>query len=376
MKMKTKDFYFDLPEELIAQKPPETRGADRLLCLNRRVFSNWLSERNGMFNPGDFSSSNPPPGIGNFLFSSLPDLIPENTLMVFNDSRVRKARIYGFSEEKGTQAEFLLVSPFFLQGKDSGTVWKVMAKRAKRRKAGQRFVFPGNVIGTVIESPALDGSEFKLLEFDTVVDDSWLDVNGHVPLPPYIRREDSTEDSLRYQTVYARETGSMAAPTAGLHFTDEIISRLDKKGISRAYVTLHVGLGTFLPVRTDNIEEHHMHEECFSIPQNTAELVTEAKRGGRPVLAVGTTSIRTLESAWDETDGRLIPGHSSTSIFIYPGYKFKVVDYVFTNFHTPESTLLMLVSAFAGKGEILSTYKYAVHERYRFFSYGDSMLML
>ncbi len=376
--MKTSDFYFDLPEELIAQRPSETRGADRLLCLNREVFSKWLSGSKDGFNPEDFNSKNPPPGIGDFLFSSLPDLIPENTLMVFNDSKVRKARLYGVSVETGARAEFLLVSPSASRSrdKDAGTVWKVMAKRAKRRRAGQRYFFPGNVTGTIVESPELDGTEFKLMEFDSVVDDSWLDVNGHIPLPPYIRREDSAEDSMRYQTVYARETGSMAAPTAGLHFTDEIISRLDSKGISRVCVTLHVGLGTFLPVRTDNIEDHRMHEECFFVPEETAALVTEAKRSGRPVLAVGTTSIRTLESAWDESSGRLVPGHSSTSIFIYPGYKFKVVDHVFTNFHTPESTLLMLVSAFAGRNEILAAYNYAVRERYRFFSYGDSMLIL
>lgn len=403
--MKTKDFYFDLPEELIAQRPAKTRGADRLLCLDRKVFSPWFSASTrshpdadarmcsragaagdtadrgttGVFDDaGDGGSERRLPGVEDTRFSRLPDLIPENTLMVFNDSKVRKARVFGVSEETGAEAEFLLVSVFPNPGKPAGTLWKVMAKRAKRRKPRQRYVFPGGVRGTIVDSvnAELGGSEFKLIEFDSVVDDVWLDANGHIPLPPYIHRKDGREDALRYQTVYAKETGSMAAPTAGLHFTDEVLARLDAKGVSRTCVTLHVGLGTFLPVRTDDIENHRMHEESFFVSADTARMVTDAKRNKRPVLAVGTTSVRALESAWNEKDGRLSSGRFSTSIFIYPGYSFKVVDFVFTNFHTPESTLLMLVAAFAGKDEILSVYNYAVKKRYRFFSYGDSMLIL
>ncbi len=213
----------------------------------------------------------------------------------------------------------------------------------------------------------------------------WFERNGHIPLPPYIRRGDTEEDSERYQNVYAKETGSAACPTAGLHFTEEMLARLDAKGIERAFVTLHVGLGTFLPVREDEIENHKMHEEWYTVPAETAAKINAAKKAGRPVLAVGTTSVRTLESAAKKIlDEGGIPGQNdvwvnggtaSTSIFMYPGYKFNVVDKMFTNFHTPESTLIMLVSAFAGKENILNAYKAAVAEKYRFFSYGDCMLI-
>lgn len=362
--MKTKDFHFDLPEELIAQQPCPERGADRLLVLDRSTGA--LSDR---------------------LFRDFPSLVDRNALLVFNDSRVRRARIFATVESSGNQAEFLLIGMRSVKGLAPGTVWKVMAKNAKRQKPGRSYRFADGTTARILPdnipaSPdgklvgeALAGSEFRLLEFDHPVDDVWLDANGHLPLPPYIRREDVLEDADRYQTVYARNIGSVAAPTAGLHFTDDILAEIDAAGIERTSVTLHVGLGTFLPVRTETVESHEMHEESYSVSARTSEMVARAKREGRPVIAIGTTSIRTLESAWDEEAGSLRVGEGSTRIFIYPGYRFKVVDRVFTNFHTPESTLLMLVSAFAGKESIMRAYSYAIGKQYRFFSYGDSMLI-
>jgi S-adenosylmethionine:tRNA ribosyltransferase-isomerase len=352
--MQTKDFHFDLPEELIAQAPCPERGHDRLLTLDRRT--------------GETQDH---------LFSDLPALVAPGTLMVFNDSKVRRARVYAKVDASGNEAEFLLIGMVPLAGTAPGSVWKAMAKNAKRQKPGRTYTFADGTHAGIIPDPdgKLDGTEFRLLEFDHPVDDSWLERNGHLPLPPYIKRGDELSDADRYQTVYARVTGSVAAPTAGLHFTPEVLAALDAKGVERTTVTLHVGLGTFLPVRAENIEDHAMHEESYTVSEETAALVGRAKREGRPVLAVGTTSIRTLESAWDVSEGKLRSGSSATKIFIYPGYEFKVVDQVFTNFHTPESTLLMLVSAFAGKERIFSAYRRAVAERYRFFSYGDSMLI-
>jgi S-adenosylmethionine:tRNA ribosyltransferase-isomerase len=214
-----------------------------------------------------------------------------------------------------------------------------------------------------------------MLRFDAPVDDAWLDQYGHIPLPPYIRREDTPADSERYQTVYAAVPGSAAAPTAGLHFTREILGELASRGLETAFVTLHVGPGTFLPVRAENIEDHAMHEESYSIDEETAATIEKARAEGRRIIAVGTTSLRALESAWDEAGGRLRRGEAATSIFIYPGYAFKLADGLFTNFHTPESTLLMLVSALAGRDFILESYKEAVELGYRFFSYGDAMLI-
>jgi len=352
--MQTKDFYFDIPEELIAQNPCGERGGDRLLCLGRADGS-----------------------VSDHLFAELPGLVEKGTLMVFNDSRVRRARIHATVEPGGGQAEFLLIARHPVSGTPAGSVWKVMAKNAKRQKTGRRYVFPDGTKARIREDPEglLDGTEFRLLEFDRPVDDVWLDLHGHLPLPPYIKRGDVLADADRYQTIYSRNIGSVAAPTAGLHFTPEVLAALDAKGVERTSVTLHVGLGTFLPVRSEKIEDHVMHEEAYSVSQETADRVARAKKEGRPVLAVGTTSIRTLESAWDAERGTLRTGENSTRIFIYPGYEFKAVDQVFTNFHTSESTLLMLVSAFAGKDRIMDAYRHAIEQRYRFFSYGDSMLI-
>jgi S-adenosylmethionine:tRNA ribosyltransferase-isomerase len=291
--------------------------------------------------------------------------------MVFNDSRVRKARIYGEALDTGARVEFLL-----LHRRDDGT-WEAAANKSKRQRPGRRYRFPEAVEAEIVGPDARERSDgrdgTRLLRFDPPIDEAYLDRTGHIPLPPYIRREDAPSDAERYQTVYARTVGSAASPTAGLHFTEELLDALRDRGIERATVTLHVGLGTFLPVRSEEIETHRMHDEEYCVPEETSRAVMRAKAEGRPVLAVGTTSLRTLESAWGE--GGLVPGMGRTDIFIYPGYRFKAVDRLFTNFHTPRSTLLMLVSAFAGRERILEAYAEAVRMRYRFFSYGDAMLI-
>ncbi len=352
--MQTKDFHFDLPEELIAQQPCAERGQDRLLCLDRTTGK-----------------------VSDHLFSDIVSLIEPGTLMVFNDSRVRRARIFPTVEASGSTAEFLLISAIAVSGALPGTVWKVMAKNAKRQKAGRTYVFPDGTHALLREGgDEFAHTEFRLLEFDHPIDDTWLELFGHLPLPPYIHRGDELSDAERYQTVFSRNIGSVAAPTAGLHFTPDLLSALDARGIERTAVTLHVGLGTFLPVRAEQIEDHVMHEESYAVSAESAERVNRAKREGRPVLAVGTTSIRTLESAWDAERNELRRGEGSTRIFMYPGYEFKVVNRVFTNFHTSESTLLMLVSAFAGRETIMSAYAHAIEMKYHFFSYGDSMLIV
>lgn len=345
--MLLKDFDFDLPEELIAQHPSGIRGQDKLMLLNRKT--------------GE---------IEHHKMDDLPDLILPGTLMIFNNSKVRRARCYGIKETTGREQEFMFLNQIDREGR----IWNTMVKSAKKQKPGMRYKFPDGSIGTIIEHEGNAGTEFRALQFDFTITENWFEKNGHIPLPPYIKREDTNEDSERYQNVYAKETGSAACPTAGLHFTEEMLSKLEKKGIEKTFVTLHVGLGTFLPVREEKVEEHKMHEEVFTVPEETAAKINQAKKEGRPILAVGTTSVRTLESASDE-NGTVIPGTSSTSIFMYPGYKFKVIDQMFTNFHTPESTLIMLVSAFAGREHILNAYKTAVENKYRFFSYGDAMFI-
>lgn len=341
------DFNFNLPEELIAQHPSGVRGQDKLMLLNRQTGA-----------------------VEHHQMADLPDLILPGTLMIFNNSKVRRARCYGIKETTGREQEFM----FLNQIDRDGHVWNTMVKGAKKQKPGMRYSFPDGSIGTIIDHPGNAGTEFRAMHFDFVITEEWFERNGHIPLPPYIKRSDTDEDSERYQNVYAQETGSAACPTAGLHFTEEMLARLTEKGIDREFVTLHVGLGTFLPVREKKIEDHKMHEEVFTVPQITADKINQAKKEGRPILAVGTTSVRTLESASDE-NGIVKAGTSSTRIFMYPGYKFKVVNQMFTNFHTPESTLIMLVSAFAGRENILSAYEKAVENRYRFFSYGDCMFI-
>jgi S-adenosylmethionine:tRNA ribosyltransferase-isomerase len=339
--MKTADFSFELPEGLIAQRPTEERGQSRLMVLDRETRTRT-----------------------HHLVAELPALLEPRSLLVFNNSKVRKARIYGISEN-GARVEFLLLKRLDPQ------TWTFMGQRSKRRRPGSRYAFPGGLAGEI--ASGTDGA--RMLRFGQPVDDDWLDRHGHIPLPPYIKREDTEADSDRYQTVYAAIPGSSAAPTAGLHFTREILGELAGRGLETAFVTLHVGPGTFLPVRVENIEDHAMHEESYTIDEETAARIEKARTEGRRIIAVGTTSLRALESAWDEAAGRLRRGEAATSIFIYPGYAFKLAGGLFTNFHTPESTLLMLVSALAGRDFILESYREAVELGYRFFSYGDAMLI-
>jgi S-adenosylmethionine:tRNA ribosyltransferase-isomerase len=319
--------------------------------------------------------------------ADLLGLVPPQALMVFNDSRVRKSRLFAVSETTGAAGEFLFI------GHEAGygpEVWRVMARNARRVKPGQRYRFGGlgslvssvttvtfvSLTATVLDAPELAGSEFRLLCFAAPLTEAWFEEQGHVPLPPYISRRDTPSDAERYQTIYARVTGSAAAPTAGLHFTADMLRALEERGIEQVHVTLHVGLGTFLPLRTDVVEEHVMHHETYSIDAKSAAAINAAKAAHRPILAVGTTSVRTLEAAAAAGGGTVQPGTAATDIFIYPGYTFRVTDALFTNFHTPESTLLMLVSAFAGRAPILAAYAEAVKEGYRFFSYGDAMLIV
>jgi len=352
--MKTSDFNFELPDELIAQEPSLHRGQSRLMVLDRSIKDrkhSFVTELPRILCMEKFLS---PSG--------------EKPLLVFNDTKVRKARLLGKNEQTGAQAEFLLLEK-------TNEEWKTLVQRAKRRKSKSRYKFYDS-FGTEIACAEItkEKDEFRFLKFDKPVDDEFLDKYGHIPLPPYIKRNDSASDAQRYQTIYAKETGSAAAPTAGLHFTSEILNDLKEKGIESAFVTLHVGLGTFLPVRSENIEDHKMHEESFTITEQNADLIEKAKAESRKIIAVGTTSLRSLESAFSNEG--IKRGWQKTSIFIYPGYKFKAVDALFTNFHTPLSTLLMLVSAFAGREFILENYAEAVSEKYRFFSYGDAMLII
>lgn len=337
--MRTKSFSFDLPPELIAQHPPQTRGTSRLLVLNRRTDA-----------------------ITHASMDQITRFIEPGTVMVFNDSRVRKARLFATSENGG-RVELLLIRRL-----DSAS-WLAITSKARRQKPGKKLHLPGGVIARVV---SVDG-EFRTLEFAPGIDDRWLDIHGHVPLPPYIDRADIPEDAERYQTVYSRITGSVAAPTAGLHFTKDTLTGLENSGVELQFITLHVGAGTFSPIRGEHIEDHTMHEEHYEVADGCADAVNRAKREGRPVLAVGTTSLRCLESASDE--GGIRPGKGSTRLYITPGYEFKTVSALFTNFHTPGSTLLVLVSAFAGFSSIKKAYQEAVEEKYRFFSYGDAMLI-
>lgn len=345
--MKLSDFYFDLPEELIAQKPCGERGNDRLMLLGR--------------NSG---------AVEHHLMQDLPSLIDDGTLMIFNNSRVRRSRCYAIKESSGREQEFM----FLNQIGPEGDTWNTMVKGAKKVKDGNVFKFSDGTEGVIVGDKENDGTEFRTIKFNFRITEEWFEKNGHIPLPPYIRREDTEVDSERYQTVYAKETGSAACPTAGLHFTEPMLDALRKKDIDLQWITLHVGLGTFLPVRVDNIEDHKMHEELYTVPYEVADKINQAKKDGRKILAVGTTSVRTLESATDE-NGIVQGGTNKTHIFMYPGYKFKTVDQMFTNFHTPESTLLMLVSAFSSRENIMNAYAQAIQEKYRFFSYGDAMLI-
>ncbi len=361
--MLTKDFYFDLPEELVAQNPSTIRGEDKLMHLGR--FDGSISHKT---------------------MHDLVDLIDPNTLMIFNNSRVRRSRTFAKKIQKNIQeqeatkpVEFLILENLTKTNEEFHT-WRAMVKNAKKQKVGNEYIFSDGTIGTIVDNDDDIGTEFRTLTFvrsngSRLLDEQWFEANGHIPLPPYIKRNDNEDDSERYQNVYAEQTGSAACPTAGLHFTNEILEKLSKKGIERAFVTLHVGLGTFLPVRAETITEHAMHTENYSISEETANKINEAIKQKRPILAVGTTSVRAIESSFNAETGLVTPGLQSTNIFLYPGKTFNVVNQLFTNFHTPESTLLMLVSAFAGKENIFNAYNKAIDEKYRFFSYGDAMLI-
>jgi S-adenosylmethionine:tRNA ribosyltransferase-isomerase len=342
--MKTSDFTFNLPPDRIAQFPPERRGESRLMVLRRGAV----------------------PATEHSAIRELPRFVGPGTVVVLNNSRVRKARLYGRAEKSGGQVEFLLLR------RAGDEEWEALVSKGKRQRPGKRFLFPGETVGTITREAA----DARVVRFSPAVDDAYLERYGHVPLPPYIKREDVAQDAERYQTVFAATPGSVAAPTAGLHFTPEILSALRQRGATVCTVTLHVGLGTFAPIRSDDIEAHRMHEEEYEIGEETARLVTQAKRDAHPVLAVGTTAVRTLESAWDPQAAALRAGSGATSLFVTPGFTFRVVDHLLTNFHTPRSSLLVLVSAFAGRKRILAAYQEALDQGYRFFSYGDAMLIL
>lgn len=367
--MKTSDFFFELPANLIAQYPPEQRGQSRLMTLDR------ITGKRTHRMVGDL-----PDILCGPEFLGLNGALP---LLVFNDSRVRKARLFGKSVHTGSQVEFLLLEKVNTEA----TVWKSLVQRSKRRKTGSVYVFYDTEDTEIAraeitdkEESSFENNEYRYVKFDRPVDDVWLDRYGHIPLPPYIKRQDAPPDAERYQTVYANAIGSSAAPTAGLHFTQELMSRLKSAGIDTEFITLHVGLGTFLPIRSEHIENHIMHNESYYIDEQSAIKIESAKAAGRKIIAIGTTSVRTLESAFQKSGMRnekleIKRGDGSTSIFIFPGYPFKIIDALFTNFHTPESTLLMLVSAFAGRELILESYAEAIAGAYRFFSYGDAMLI-
>ncbi len=339
--MKKSDFYFELPQELIAQTPLERRDSSRLMKMDRRTGA--VEHRH---------------------FYELPEFLAPGDCLVMNDSRVLPARLFG-KRETGGAVEIVLLKEI------GGGVWECLTRPGKRANVGVKLYFgDGELVGTVKEVVA-GGNRLIQFEYDGIFMEI-LERLGKMPLPPYIKEE--LQDSNRYQTVYARENGSAAAPTAGLHFTPELLKRLEEKGVILSYITLHVGLGTFRPVKEEDIEDHEMHSEYCIITKETADKINAAKKNGGRVIACGTTSCRTLESVSNE-NGEISEFSGWTDIFIYPGYKFKCMDALITNFHLPESTLIMLVSAFAGREHVLKAYKTAVEEKYRFFSFGDAMFI-
>ena len=339
MVLKKSDFYFDLPEELIAQDPLEDRSSSKLLVVDK--------------NTGKTEHR---------VFKDIIEYLNEGDCLVLNNTRVIPARLYGEREGTHGQVEVLLLK------RNEGDIWETLVRPGKKCKPGQKLVFgDGKLRAEVIETVD-DGNRLIKFYYDGIWEEV-LDSLGEMPLPPYITHK--LKDKNRYQTVYAKFDGSAAAPTAGLHFTPELLKKIEEKGIKLAYVTLHVGLGTFRPVKEENILDHHMHTEMYQVSQSAADIINDTKKNGGRVICVGTTSCRTVESASDE-NGIVKPGSAETDIFIYPGYKFKVLDCLITNFHLPESTLLMLVSALAGRENVLAAYEEAIKERYRFFSFGDA----
>jgi S-adenosylmethionine:tRNA ribosyltransferase-isomerase len=340
--LKTSDYNFDLPKELIAQDPLTDRSASRLLLINR--FSGKTEDH---------------------MFLDLERYLEPGDCLVLNDTRVIPARLLGVKEETGAKAEV------FLLKRREKDVWETLVKPGKKMRPGARVTFGDGRLKAEVLEVIEDGNRLVKFYYDGIWEEV-LDSLGEMPLPPYITHK--LQDKNMYQTVYAKFDGSAAAPTAGLHFTRELLDAIEKKGIDLAYVTLHVGLGTFRPVKVDNVLEHHMHTEWYQVTQEAADKINKAKESGHRVICVGTTSCRTIESAADE-NGHLKECSDNTSIFIYPGYKFKVLDCLITNFHLPESTLVMLVSALAGREHVLSAYEEAIKERYRFFSFGDAMFI-
>ncbi len=340
--MNTKDFYYDLPEELIAQKPLENRTDSRLMVLSKDT--------------GEITHKH---------FYDIIDYLKEGDCLVMNNTRVIPARLYGQKEGTGGKIEFLLLKRIDIN------TWEVILKPGRKAKVGSRFEFGGGLLKAEILEVIDDGNRIVRFEYDGIWEEL-LDKLGEMPLPPYIHEKLS--DRERYQTVYSKIEGSAAAPTAGLHFTNELMEKIKTKGIKIAFVTLHVGLGTFRPVSVENVENHKMHSEYYEVSEETAKIVNETRRNGGRIIAVGTTSVRTLESVADE-NGEIRECGGNTEIFIYPGYKFKAVDALITNFHLPESTLLMLISAFSDKEKIFNAYNEAINEKYRFFSFGDAMFI-
>ena len=340
--MKTSDFYYDLPEELIAQDPLPDRSSSRLMHLDKQT--------------GEIVHTN---------FRHVLDYLNPGDCLVINDTRVIPARLYGSKVGTNAGIEILLLK------RKENNIWETLVKPGKKAKPGIKISFgDGLLIGEVLDVVE-EGNRLIQFSYEGIFEEI-LDQLGEMPLPPYITHK--LQDKERYQTVYAKHEGSAAAPTAGLHFTKELLEQIEEKGVKIAHVTLHVGLGTFRPVKVDDVEKHHMHSEFYVVEEDQAAMINEAKRSGHRVIAVGTTSCRTLESAADE-NGMLQAKSGWTEIFIYPGYEFKIIDALITNFHLPESTLLMLVSALAGKEHILKAYEEAVKERYRFFSFGDAMMI-
>lgn len=340
--LKTSDFYFELPKELIAQDPLEERTSSRLLVLNK--------------NTGEIKHQ---------VFRDIIDYLNPGDCLVLNNTKVLPARLLGVKQDTGAAVEILLLK------RREGNVWETLAKPGKKVRPGAWLSFGDGLLQAEVLDVADEGNRLIRFSYEGIFEEV-LDKLGEMPLPPYITHK--LKDKNRYQTVYAKYDGSAAAPTAGLHFTDKLLQQIEDKGVKLAYVTLHVGLGTFRPVKVENILEHHMHSEYYQVTAQTAQIINETKKNGGRVICVGTTSCRTLESAADE-NGMIKESCGDTDIFIYPGYQFKVLDGLITNFHLPESTLLMLVSALAGRENVLEAYERAVEERYRFFSFGDAMFI-
>ena len=338
--MKRSDFFYELPEELIAQDPLEDRSSSRLMKINRKT--------------GE---------ITHHVFKEIIEYLNPGDCLVINNTKVIPARLFGIKEETNAKIEILLLK------RREDNIWEALVKPGRKAKEGTVLDFGGLMKGTVV-GVAEEGNRLIRFEYDGIFEEI-LDKLGQMPLPPYITHR--LEDKNRYQTVYAVHEGSAAAPTAGLHFTKELLQAIKDKGVEIANVTLHVGLGTFRPVKADDILDHHMHSEYYQIEQSEADKINRAKESGNRVIAVGTTSVRTLEAVAE--NGSVKEKSGNTEIFIYPGYEFKIVDALITNFHLPESTLIMLVSAFAGKDKVMEAYKMAVEERYRFFSFGDAMFI-